>query len=136
MKWFALILILCLTVSVDANPDLTARPVETPDYYVVSINGEAETVSPAPPDDVLKYDLESLPYGLHSVEIISAGFSEGEGPPITFQIKKTIEGEWTVYEIEPLYDNVRFTTPLKISVQTINQDPPDDDDKGGSGCSG
>jgi hypothetical protein len=122
---------LCLTLSVDANPYLVAEPIETPDYYVVSINGDAETVSPAI-NEALMYDLESLGLGKHVISIQAGGNVEGTGDPVEFIVHKVQNKKWTIYTIES--DNPDpFGEPMRVRIRTETQRRTGS--KKSSGCS-
>ena len=132
MKYLAIIFfMLCLTLSVDANPYLVAEPMETPDYYVVSVNGDAETVSPAI-DETLMYDLEPLPIGKHVIKLQAGGNAEGTSDPVEFIVHKIQNKKWTIYTIES--DNPDpFGEPLKVKIRTESQRRTGS--KKSSGCS-
>jgi len=134
IRYLAIIFsLLCLTVSVGANPYLVAEPTETPDYYVISIDGDAETVSPDI-DEVLMYDLEPLSVGLHRIDIQAGGTAEGEGTKQTFVVHKVQNKKWTIYTIEITDDNsAHFTEPLRVKIRTETQAKTGS--KKSSGCS-
>ena len=118
-------------MSVDANPFLTAEPMETPDYYVISINGDAETVSPAI-DEILMYDLEPLSLGKHVISLQAGGNDEGTSAPVEFIVHKIQNKKWTIYTIES--DNPDpFGEPLKVKIRTETQRRTGS--KKSSGCS-
>lgn len=123
----------CLTVSVGANPYLVAEPTEFADYYVVKINGDAETVSPLI-DEILVYDLEPLELGKHEIFIAAAGRDEGEGSAHVFLVHKVQNKKWTIYTIEITDDNsAHFTEPLRVKIRTKTQAKTGS--KKSSGCS-
>ena len=134
IRYLAIIFsLLCLTVSVGANPYLIAEPTEFADYYVVTINGDAETVSPAI-DEILMYDLEPLALGKHKISIAAAGNKEGEGIKQTFVVHKIQNKKWTIYTIEITDDNsMHFTEPLRVKIRTETQARTGS--KKSSGCS-
>jgi len=111
MKTLILSLLLLFPVLSEANPYLMAEPVGEADYYVISIDGEASTVSPTL--DSFFFNLVDLEVGEHTIVISAGDYDNGDGEEATFIINKTSNKKLVFYTIIPdkidseLFDNLR-----------------------------
>ena len=111
MKMLILSLLLFFPTLSEANPYLMAEPVGEADYYVISIDGEASTVSPTL--DSFFFNLVDLEAGEHTIVISAGDYDNGDGEETTFIINKTSNKTWVFYTIIPdkidseLFDNLR-----------------------------
>ena len=111
MKMLILSLLLFFPTLLEANPYLMAEPVGEADYYVISIDGEASTVSPTL--DSFFFNLVDLEVGEHTIVISAGDYDNGDGEEATFIINKTSNKTFVFYTIIPnkidneLFDNLR-----------------------------